>query len=133
MPGWVSEPGRLADCSFGDEALPNSADGSIVSSAVDLLRYHQALRGGALLGEASWEAMRRVEPGLVNGLGYNIMTGPLGDHEGSAGRAIGHLAANVYYLDRDLFVVMMLNQGDAPLPMRRFFELRDGEIAQPIP
>jgi len=133
MPGWISEPGQLADCSFGDDALPNSADGSIVSSAVDLLRYHQALRGGELLSDASWETMRRVEPGQVNGLGYNIMTGPLGDHEGSVGRAIGHLAANVYYLDRDLFVVMMLNQGDAPLPMRRFFELRYGEIVQTIP
>jgi hypothetical protein len=32
----------------------------------------------------------------------------------------------VYYLERDLFVVMMLNQGDAQLPMRRFLELRYG-------
>jgi CubicO group peptidase (beta-lactamase class C family) len=126
MPGWVSVPGELADCSFADEALPNSADGSIVSSGLDLLRYHRALRGGELLSSASWEAMRRVEPGLVNGLSYNIMTGPLGASEGSAGRALGSLSASVYYPERDLFVVMMLNQGDAPLPMRRLFELREG-------
>jgi D-alanyl-D-alanine carboxypeptidase len=126
MPGWVSEPGQLADCSFGDEALPNSADGSIVASAADLLRYHQALRGGKLLGDASWQSMRRVEPGLANGLGYLIMKGPQGDHEGNVGRSIGHLSASVYYLERDLFVVMMLNQGDAQLPMRRFLELRYG-------
>jgi D-alanyl-D-alanine carboxypeptidase len=126
MPGWVSSPGQLRDCSFADEALPNSADGSVVSSALDLLRYHQALRGGELLSDASWESMRRVELGLDNGLGYLIMTGAQGDHEGNVGRAIGHLAANVYYLDRDLFVVMMLNRGDAQLPMLRFLELRYG-------
>jgi D-alanyl-D-alanine carboxypeptidase len=126
MPGWVTSPGQLLDCSFADEALPNSADGSIASSAVDLLRYHRALRGGELLSDASWEAMRRVEPGLANGLGYLIMKGPQGDHEGNVGRAIGHLSASLYYFERDLFVVMMLNQGDAQLPMRRFLELRYG-------
>jgi D-alanyl-D-alanine carboxypeptidase len=122
--GWVAAEGELVDCSGADEALPDSADGSVVSSAGDLLRYHQALRGGELLSDSSWEAMRRVEPGLVNGLGYLIMSGPLGDHEGNAGKSIGHLSANVYYLDHDLFVVMMLNRSDAPLPMRRFLELR---------
>jgi D-alanyl-D-alanine carboxypeptidase len=125
MAGWVDEPGESVDCSFADEALPNSADGSIVSSALDLLRYHRALRGGGLLSDASWDAMRYVEPGLANGLGYNVMSGPMGNQEGSVGRAMGSLAANLYYLERDLFIVMMLNRGDAPLPMRRFLELRE--------
>lgn len=126
MAGWVSEPGDLIDCSFADEALPNSADGSVVSSAPDLLRYHRGLRGGELLNDASWDAMRHVEPGLANGLGYNVMTGPMGNQEGSVGRAMGSLAANLYYLEQDLFIVMMLNRGDASLPMRRFLELREG-------
>ncbi len=125
-PGWGPVPGELSDCSFADEALPSSADGSIVSSALDLLRYHRALRGGGLLSEASWDAMRRVEPGLANGLAYNVMTGPMGTQEGSVGRAMGSLAASLHYLERDLFIVMILNQGDAPLPMRRFLELREG-------
>ena len=123
-PGWVDVEGELIDCSFADEALSDSGDGSIVSSAADLLHYHQALRGGELLSESSWEAMRRVEPGTVNGLGYLIMTGPEGDHEGNAGRAMGHVSANVYYMDKDLFVVMLLNRGDAPLPMRQFLARR---------
>jgi D-alanyl-D-alanine carboxypeptidase len=122
-PGWVEDEGQLIDCSFADEALPDSADGSVVSSARDLLRYHQALRGGELLDEGSWQTMRRVEPGRVNGLNYLIMTGPQGDHEGNAGRALGHVSANVYYVEPQLFVVMLMNRGDAPLPMRRFLEL----------
>jgi len=126
QPGWAQESGEPGDCSFGDDALPNSADGSIVASALDLLRYHQALRGGEILSDSSWEAMRRVEPGQVNGLNYLIMSGPLGESEGNAGRAIGHVSANVYYMERDLYVVMLLNRGDAALPMRRFLELRDG-------
>jgi D-alanyl-D-alanine carboxypeptidase len=125
-PGWVAAPAELADCSFADEALPDSADGSVVSSAPDLLRYHQALRGGEILGEAAWATMRRVEPGWVNGLNYLIMKGSLGDHEGNAGKSMGHVSASVYYLERDLFVVMMYNRSDAPLPMRRFLELRYG-------
>lgn len=122
MQGWVEAPGQLTDCSFADEALPDSADGSIVSTAGDLLRYHQALRGGELLSAESWAAMRHVEPGLDNGLGYLIMTGPQGDHQGNVGRAMGHLAANVYYLDTNLFVVMMLNRGDGQLPLRQFLD-----------
>jgi D-alanyl-D-alanine carboxypeptidase len=125
-PGWVQEEGDVIDCSFADEALPDSADGSVVSSALDLLRYHRALRGGELLGEASWEAMRRVEPGRVNGLNYLVMKGPAGDHEGNAGKSMGHVSASVYYQERDLFIVMMYNRADAPLPMRRFLELRYG-------
>ena len=126
QPGWVQESGELGDCSFGDDALPNSADGSIVASAPDLLRYHLALRNGEILSDSSWDAMRRVEPGQVNGLNYLIMSGPLGASEGNAGRAIGHVSANVYYLERDLYVVMLLNRGDAALPIRRFMELRYG-------
>lgn len=126
MPGWGATPEQLVDCSFADEALPNSADGSLVMSAEDLLRYHRALRGGELLGANSWQTMRHVEPGLDNGLGYLIMTGPLGPLEGNIGRAIGHLSASVYYLDRDLFVVMMLNRGDAPLPIHELLNLRYG-------
>jgi len=126
-PGWVEAEGELIDCSFADEALPDSGDGSIVSSAADLLRYHQALRGGELLSASSWEAMRRVDPGFVNGLGYLIMTGPEGAHEGNAGRAMGHVSANIYYVDRDVFVVMLLNRGDAPLPMRQFLARRFGQ------
>jgi D-alanyl-D-alanine carboxypeptidase len=125
-PGRAEEPGGLVDRSSADEALPDSADGSVVSSAPDLLRYHRALRGGELLGEAAWAAMRRVEPGWVNGLNYLIMDGPLGAHEGNAGKSLGHISASVYYLERDLFVVMMLNRSDAPLPMRRFLALRSG-------
>jgi len=123
MEGWVSRPGELIDCSFADNALPNSADGSIVTSASDLLRYHRALRSGELLSDSSWLAMRHVEPNFDNGLGYLIMQGPLGAHEGNVGRSIGHLSASLYYLEQDLFVVMLINQGDAALPMRRLLEL----------
>ena len=126
MPGWGAPPDGLVDCSFADNALIDSADGSIVASATELLRYHQALRGGELLSEGSWESMRRVEPGTDNGLGYLIMTGPMGAHEGNAGRSMGHVSASVYYVGRDIFVVMMLNRGDAPLPLARFLELRYG-------
>jgi len=64
---WRARGGELVDCSYADDALPDSADGSVVASASDLLRYHRALRGGELLSDASWKAMCTVEPGLHHG------------------------------------------------------------------
>lgn len=121
---WGGTPTEPIDCSYADDALPDSADGSVVSTASDLLRYHQALRGGELLSSDMWAAMRRREPGLDNGLGYLLMDGPLGVHEGNVGRAMGHVAANIYYADLDLFVVMMANQGDGPMPLGQLMDRR---------
>jgi D-alanyl-D-alanine carboxypeptidase len=124
--GYREEDGKLVDCSHLDEALPDSADGSILTTAKDLIRYHRALRGGELIGPDSWKAMRHVAPGTHNGLAYLIGEGPSGRHEGSVGRSMGHLSANLYLVDREMFIVILLNRGDAPLPLRRFLELRYG-------
>jgi D-alanyl-D-alanine carboxypeptidase len=114
---WGAAAGELADCSSADEALPDSADGSVVASAGDLLRYHQALRNGELLSDGSWEAMRSVENGIHNGLGYLMGDGPFGRYAGNVGRAMGHVAASVYYPDHETYVVMMSNRSDIPLPL----------------
>lgn len=114
---WGAADGRLVDCSSADEALPDSADGSVVATASDLLRYHQALRQGELLSDSSWAAMRTIEPGLHNGLGYLVAQGQFGRVEGNLGRAMGHVAANLYYLDHETYVVIMSNRSDVPLPL----------------
>jgi len=119
---WGAPEGGMVDCSAADEALPDSADGSVVASALDLLHYHRALREGRLLSEASWSAMRTSEPGTHNGLGYLMGQGPFGRYEGNVGRAMGHVAASVYYVDHETYVVLMTNLGDAPLPLRPFLE-----------
>ncbi len=61
----------MTNGSTADESLPDSGDGSVVASAGELLRYHQALRQGELLSDSSWTAMRTSPPGLYNGLGYS--------------------------------------------------------------
>jgi len=119
---WGAAPGTLVDCSAADDALPDSADGSVVASAGDLLRYHEALRNGELLSERSWAAMRTVSPGLDNGLGYLVGQGPFGRYEGNVGKAMGHIAANVYYGDHGTYVVMMGNRSDVPLPLAPFLK-----------
>jgi len=119
---WGAAHGKLVDCSAADEALLDAADGSIVASAKDLLRYHQALRQGEILSDDSWSTMRTVDPGIHNGLGYLITQGPFGRVEGNLGRSMGHTAANLYYLDRELYLVMMINRSDAPLPLEPFLE-----------
>ncbi len=127
---WGATEDELVDCSSADDALPDSADGSVVASARDLLRYHQALRGGELLSDDTWTAMRTVDEGIHNGLGYLIGEGKFGRYEGNIGRAMGHVAANVYYADRDTYVVMMSNWGNAPIPLAPFLERWFGEVGE---
>jgi len=114
---WGAVDGKLIDCSAADEALPDSGDGSVVANAGDLLRYHQALRQGELLSDRSWTAMRSAQPGFQNGLGYLLVQGPFGRVEGNLGRSMGHIAASLYYLDMDTYVVMLSNRSDVPLPL----------------
>ena len=125
---WGASAGELADCSTADEALPDSADGSVVASAGDLLRYHQALRQGDLISANSWAAMSTVQPGFHNGLGYLLTNGPFGRVEGNLGRSMGHTAANLYYVDLDTYVVILSNRSDVPLPLepllRQWFGMR---------
>jgi D-alanyl-D-alanine carboxypeptidase len=125
VPGWGLGPG-LVNVSFADEALPDSADGSVVSTARDLLRYHQALRGSELLSESSWEEMRRVEPGLDNGLAYLVGESELGRFEGNVGRALGHSAVSYHHVRTGLYVVLLTNRGDGPLALSAFLERRYG-------
>lgn len=119
---WGAAEGGLVDCSSADESLLDCADGSVAASAGDLLRYHQALRQGELLSDDSWEAMCTVAPGIHNGLGYLIVEGPFGRVQGNLGRSMGHVAANVYYLDHETYVVMMSNRSDVPLPLQAFLK-----------
>ncbi len=119
---WGAAEGEPADCSSADEALPDSADGSVVASAGDLLRYHRALRQGGLLSETSWTAMSTVQPGFHNGLGYLLADGPFGPVQGNLGRSMGHVAANLYYLHLDAYVVVLSNRSDVPLPLEPLLE-----------
>jgi D-alanyl-D-alanine carboxypeptidase len=125
---WGAQDGNLVDCSSADEALLDSGDGSVVASAGDLLRYHQALRQGKLLGDSLWAAMCTVEPGIHNGLAYLIAQGPFGRVQGNLGKAMGHIAANVYYVDRGTYVVMMSNRTDVPLPLQQLLKQWFGPV-----
>lgn len=127
---WGATEGKLVDCSSADEALPDSGDGSVVAAAGDLLRYHQALRQGKLLSKESLAAMRTVQSPFHNGLGYLLNQGPFGRVEGNLGRSMGHIAANLYYVDLDAYVVILSNRSDVPLPLepllRQWFTSGDG-------
>lgn len=119
---WGAKDGKLVECSFADDALPDSADGSVVASAADLLRYHQALREGRILSDESWTAMSTVERGLHNGFNYLLGEGQFGPYAGNVGRAMGHVAASIYYPDHDLYLVVLANRGDGQLPITELVE-----------
>ncbi|MCP4897222.1 MAG: beta-lactamase family protein [bacterium] len=125
---WGAKDGELINCSFADNALPDSADGSVVSTAADLLRYHQALRGDKLLSTSSWNAMTTVEPGLHNGLSYLLGEEQFGPYAGNVGRAMGHVAASIYYSDSETYVVLLVNRGDGALPLAGLVERWFGAV-----
>lgn len=101
----------LVDCTHADENLVDAADGSIVSNAQDLLKYHQALREGRILSKESWEKMTRQEPGLENGLGYIIVETPFGKIEGMNGRMHGYSAGMIYHVDSGTHFIALSNCG----------------------
>ena len=66
--------------------------------------------------------MRTVDSGLHNGLGYLVTQGPFGRVEGNLGRSMGHTVASLYYLDYELYLVMMINRSDVQLPVKSLLE-----------
>ena len=61
--------------------------------------------------------LNTIEPGRHNGLSYLIGEGPFGSYAGNVGRAMGHVAFNVYYADHDLYVAVLLNHGESQLSL----------------
>ena len=83
--------GGLTEVGWADRSLEGLPDMGIVSTAGDVLRYHAGLREGRLLPRRSFERLRAVRPGKINGLGYLVMSGERGTWEGNTGHAVGHL------------------------------------------
>jgi CubicO group peptidase (beta-lactamase class C family) len=125
--GW-GQPleGGLTEVSWADDNLRALADQGIVSTAGDVLKYHIGLRKGKLISPESWEKMRTVRPGKINGLGYLVMKGAHGTWEGNTGHAVGHLSINLFHVDRGFYLVVMGNLGDAGLPVAKLYNIRYG-------
>jgi D-alanyl-D-alanine carboxypeptidase len=112
----------LVDCTHADENLVDAADGSIVSSASDLLTYHLALRGGKILSKESFEMMKNQEPGLENGLGYIIVETPFGKIEGMMGRMHGYSAGMIYHVDSGTHFIALNNSGSGIGELQRLMK-----------
>jgi D-alanyl-D-alanine carboxypeptidase len=126
--GWGHpRPGGLTEVSWADRSLRAVPDMGVVSTATDVLRYHVGLRQGRLISAESFEQMRTVRPGKINGFGYLVMSGKRGIWEGNTGHAVGHLGINLFHVQKGFYMVVMGNLGDAGLPVARIFDLRYGE------
>jgi D-alanyl-D-alanine carboxypeptidase len=119
----------LTDVSRADENLRGLADMGIISTAQDVLKFHVGLRNGKLITQDSWEKMRRVRPGKINGLGYQISKGRRGTWEGNNGHAVGHLCCSYFHVETGVYLLMMGNLGDTALPMTALWDLRYGDSA----
>ena len=125
--GW-GQPleGGLTEVGWVDDNLRALPDQGIVSTAGDVLKYHVGLREGKLISPESWERMRTVRPGKINGLGYLVMKGARGTWEGNTGHAVGHLCINLFHVDKGFYLVVMGNLGDTGLPVAKFYNIRYG-------
>lgn len=126
--GW-GQPleGGLTEVSWADGNLRALADQGIVSTAGDVLKYHVGLREGKLISPESWERMRTVRPGKINGLGYLVLKGARGTWEGNTGHAVGHLSINFFHVDKGFYLVVMGNLGDTGLPVAKLYDIRYGD------
>jgi D-alanyl-D-alanine carboxypeptidase len=125
--GW-GQPleGGLTEVGWADHNLRALADQGIISTAGDVLKYHVGLREKKLISPDSWERMRTVRPGKINGLGYLILKGAHGTWEGNTGHAVGHLSINLFHAEKGFYLVVMGNLGDAALPVAKFYNIRYG-------
>jgi len=125
--GW-GQPleGGLTEVGWVDDNLRALPDQGIVSTAGDVLKYHVGLREGKLISPESWERMRTVRPGKINGLGYLVLKGAHGTWEGNTGHAVGHLCINLFHVDKGFYLVVMGNLGDTGLPVAKFYNIRYG-------
>lgn len=112
----------LVNCTFADLAINDAADGTIVSTAGDLLTYHRALRAGQLVSAPSWRLMRQQTPGFHNGLAYLLLQSQYGQLHGNVGRTIGHQSAGVYHEETDSYFVVLTNRGDGSTPLANVLE-----------
>lgn len=118
--------GGLTEVGWADKNLRALADQGIISTAGDVLKYHVGLREGKLISAESWERMRTVRPGKINGLGYLVLKGAHGTWEGNTGHAVGHLSINLFHVDKGFYLVVMGNLGDTGLPVAKFYNIRYG-------
>ena len=118
--------GGLTEVGWADKNLRALADQGIISTAGDVLKYHVGLREGKLISAESWERMRTVRPGKINGLGYLVLKGAHGTWEGNTGHAVGHLSINLFHADKGFYLVVMGNLGDTGLPVAKFYNIRYG-------
>jgi len=114
--------GNLVDATHADLAFLDTADGSIVSTAADLVRYHQGLRGGRLIDSEHFELMRTIDPGIDNGLSYIIGEAQFGKFEGNLGRMTCYIAASIYLPEYDLYFAFLANNGTAGMPIKPLIE-----------
>jgi D-alanyl-D-alanine carboxypeptidase len=125
--GWGRAlPDGLTEVGWADDNLRALADQGIVSTAMDILRYHVGLREGKLISAESWKMMHTVRPGKINGLGYLVLAGAHGTWEGNTGHAVGHLSINLYQVEKGFYLVVMGNLGDTDLPVAKFYAIRYG-------
>lgn len=121
-PWFFGEEGNLTEVAFADRAWWDTADGSIVSNARDLLTYHRALREEKLLPANLWNRMRQRTIGFHNGLAYLLIDSKKGHLEGNAGRMIGQQAAGFHHGETGIFLVVLSNRGDRRAPFTAVLE-----------
>jgi D-alanyl-D-alanine carboxypeptidase len=125
--GW-GQPlqGGLTEVGWADDNLRAMPDQGIVSTTGDVIKYHIGLREGKLISPESWERIRTVRPGKINGLGYLVLKGSHGTWEGNTGHAVGHLSINLFHVDKGFYLVVMGNLGDTGLPVAKLYNIRYG-------
>jgi CubicO group peptidase (beta-lactamase class C family) len=129
--------GRLSRTSPTDHTYPYAA-GSVCASAGDLILWLDALHGGAVLPEHSYQDMTTPRP-LIDGFPLRYAMGFLRT-EDSEGRTVLHHHGGIrgfeadtrYYPEEDLSIVVLINTFGSQSPTALSEELAD-VVLPPLP
>ncbi|MBW2524664.1 MAG: beta-lactamase family protein, partial [Deltaproteobacteria bacterium] len=110
--------------------------GGIHSTSTDLLRWHRALAGDAVLGDRAQARLYETEIGDY-AYGWHVRPGPHGKVVWHRGTIFGQQAMLKRYIDADLVVVYVINQRSGWLRLLRDLvdEMLDGVVRElpPLP
>ena len=132
-------PGQLIRARYLDHTWPYAA-GSLCSTVGDLVRWNQALHGGEVLSESSYEAMTTpmpLEDGWPTTYAMGLGIGMRGDTRmiSHGGGINGFLSDGKYFPDEELIVVVLQNSTGASPGVLANFLIREilGEVEAPEP
>ncbi len=141
--GYRRDPGGGFEPTAFNRTVVGWADGCIVSTCGDLLKWQQAIQNGDILSPASWEQVFtpwRHPGGKTSsyGLGWFVWNRRGQDEYWHTGSTVGYHGRSSCFPESEVSVILLMNSssgsiGDPNIPFGRLIQNVIGDRLEPLP